>query len=407
MKSENDKMFAPKPLEGLKVLDFSRILSGPYATLVLADLGAEVIKIETLEKGDETRGFPPFNGPFSHYFIGLNRGKKSLSLNLKDERGVEIAKALARQCDVVVENFRPGVMEKLGLGYDVLSLENPSLCYCSISGFGNDSPLRDAPAFDIVAQALSGIMTINREPGTPPNKLGIPLGDMAGSIFALFGILAALYQRQTTSKGQKIDIAMLDSLIGMLGYLAQIFFVTGKAPQPVGTKHPSIVPYGAYPTSNGHVIVACLTEQFWQNFARSLDLEDLIEDPRFDQYTVRLENRAELEAIVNRQMERHDNAFWLKRLADFDVPSAPILDVAQALTQPHVIARGLVGKMSHDTAGEMAYIHTPIVFSGSSAGNSTPPPLLGEQSRKILSEMLKLDDEIISRLISDSIVQQS
>ena len=187
----NSQTTAPRPLAGIKVLDFSRILSGPFATLILSDLGAKVIKVETIDKGDETRHFPPFKGPFSHYFIALNRGKQSLALNLKTERGAEIARKLAKDSDLIVENFRPGVMDKLGLGYEALSADNPKLCYCSITGFGDDSPLRDKPAFDIVAQALSGIMSVNREAGGTPNRLGLPLGDMAGSIFAVFGILAS------------------------------------------------------------------------------------------------------------------------------------------------------------------------------------------------------------------------
>lgn len=379
----NGSKAMPRPLEGVKVLDFSRILSGPYATLILADLGAEVIKIETEGKGDETRGFPPFKGPFSHYFVALNRGKKSLTLDLKSDEGRDIAKALARDSDIVVENFRPGVMEKLGLGYEVLAAENPALCYCSISGFGNDSPLSDAPAFDIVVQALSGVMSVNCEPDGTPNKLGLPLGDMAGSIFALFGILAALYQRQVTGQGRKIEIAMLDSLIAMLGYLAQIYFVTGKAPKPVGTKHPSIVPYGAYPTSDGHVIVACLTEQFWCNFAKALGKGELTTDTRFSQYSARLENRLELEAIINTEMREHDTQYWLDRLKEFDVPCAPILNIAQALTQPHVAARGLIGETEHPEAGKLKYVETPIRFSGGETKTSAPPPLLGEHNHLI------------------------
>lgn len=396
----------PGPLSGLRVLDFSRILSGPYCTQILADLGAEVIKIETVGKGDETRSFPPFKGPFSHYFIALNRGKLSVALDLKSEKGAAIARDLAKNCDIVVENFRPGVMDKLGLGYETLSAANPGLVYCSITGFGDDSPLREKPAFDIVAQALSGIMSVNREAGGTPNRLGIPMGDMAGGIYALFGILAAMVERQTTGKGQRVDISMLDGLIGMLGYLAQIYFVTGKAPEPVGTKHPSIVPYGAYPTSDGHVIVACLTEQFWCNFAKALDLPDLVSDERFCEYSRRLENRDTLEAIIEERMRRDDTDYWLARLQEYDVPSAPILDVGQALEQAHTRERDLIDTTCHPAAGEIKVLRTPIRLDGHPLDASSPPPLLGEQTTEILSRVLGIDSSEIASLTEDSVVLQ-
>ena len=237
-----DQSPAPGPLAGIRVLDFSRILSGPYASMVLADLGADVIKVEPIGTGDETRNFPPFQGELSHYFIALNRSKQSLTLNLKSPEGIRIARDLARDSDIVLENFRPGVMDRLGLGYETLSGDNPKLIYGSITGFGRNSPHGDKPAFDIVAQALSGVMSINREPGQPPNRLGVPLGDLAGSIFSLFGLLAALHARHVTGRGQHVEIAMLDSLIALQGYLSQIYFVSGQEPEPMGTRHPSIVP---------------------------------------------------------------------------------------------------------------------------------------------------------------------
>lgn len=407
MNSQHTKTDKTGPLAGLRVVDFSRILSGPYATLILSDLGAEVIKIEAIENGDETRGFPPFKGSFSHYFIALNRGKQSLALNLKSPDGVEIARNLVKTADVLVENFRPGVMDRLGLGYDVLSADHPQLCYCSITGFGEDSPLSDKPAFDLVVQALSGVMSLNREAGGTPNKLSIPLGDMAGSIFAVFGILAALVQRQTLGRGQRIDVAMLDGLLGLLGYLAQIYFVTGKAPEPVGTKHSSIVPYGAFPTKDGHVIVACLTERFWQNFALALGLPELGSDPRFAEYTTRLRNRKELEAIIDTRMRDEDTDHWLRQLNEFDVPNAPILDVAQALEHPHTQARGLVEETFHPAAGTMKVVRTPLRFAGSPLTASSPPPLLGEQTSEILKGRLGLSDVRIAELIAGGVAFQA
>lgn len=403
MRDPKDKSPA-RPLAGLKVLDFSRILSGPYASMVLADLGADVIKVEPIEKGDETRNFPPFQNGMSHYYIALNRNKQSISLDLKAPEGLQIAKDLAQQSDIVLENFRPGVMDRLGLGYETLKAENEPLLYCSITGFGTNSPHGDKPAFDIVAQALSGVMSVNCEPGQAPNKLGIPLGDLAGSIFSVFGLLAALHERNATGRGKHIEVAMLDSLIALQGYLSQIYFVSGNDPQPVGTQHPSIVPYGSVPTSDGHVIVACLTERFWHNFARCLDRDDLIQDPRFAQYEARLANRAALEPIIHHKMSQHDTDYWLDRLEKFDVPSAPILSIGEALEQDHVAQRGLVETVTHPEVGEIKLVRSPILFDGQGATTAIAPASLGENTFDVLRQQLNINDDAIDQLVAKGVV---
>ncbi|MCD1636467.1 CoA transferase [Martelella mediterranea] len=395
---------AEGPLSGIKVLDFSRILSGPYASMVLADLGAEVIKIEPTEKGAETRGFPPFKGGMSHYYIALNRSKKSVALDLKSPEGLKIARELAAKSDIVLENFRPGVMDRLGLGYNALKADNSGLIYRSISGFGATSPHRDRPAFDIVAQAFSGVMSVNREPGQPPNKLGLPLGDMAGSIFSVFGILAALHERDVKGHGRHVEVAMLDSLIAMQGYLSQIYFLTGENPKPVGTQHQSIAPYGSFPTSDGYVIVACLTERFWHNFARCLDRENLIEDPRFALYQTRLENRDLLEPIINARMMQDDTAYWLDRLASFDVPNAPILSIGEALEQDHVKAHGLIETVHHPEIGDLRMVRGPIRFDGKTTGHSFAPSLLGEDTEAVLMKELGYSREQCEELLARSAV---
>ncbi len=388
------------PLSGLKVLDFSRILSGPYASMVLADLGAEIIKVEPIENGDETRNFPPFQNGMSHYYIALNRSKKSISLDLKSPEGADIARRLSQKCDIVLENFRPGVMDRLGLGYEDLRADNPGLIYCSITGFGKNSPHADKPAFDIVAQALSGVMHMNREPDQAPNKLSLPLGDMAGSIFSLFGVLAALHERNLTGQGKLVEIAMLDSLIAMQGYLSQIYFVSGQDPEPVGTRHPSIVPYGSFPTSDGHVIVACLTERFWHNFARCLGLEVLIDDPRFALYENRLAHRDALESEICARMQMDTTEYWLDRLTEFDVPNAPILSVAEALEQPHVAAHGLVENVTHPDVGDLKLVRSPMLFDGKGPAPATAPSMLGENTREVLAQELGLGPEEIDALLS-------
>lgn len=343
----------------------------------------------------------------SHYYIALNRSKQSIALDLKSPEGAQIARDLAAQSDVVLENFRPGVMDRLGLGYEQLKADNPSLIYCSITGFGRNSPHGDKPAFDIVAQALSGVMSVNCEPDQAPNKLGIPLGDMAGSIFSLFGLLAALHERNATGKGRHVEVAMLDSLIAMQGYLSQIYFVTGESPKPVGTQHPSIVPYGSFPTSDGHVIVACLTERFWHNFARALDRDDLIDDPRFSQYEQRLANRKDLEPIIHDRMTQDTTAYWLDRLEEFDVPSAPILSIGDALDQPHVAARNMVTPVSHPVVGDMRLVNNPILFDGENPAQNTAPNLLGESTRAVLAGRLGLSQDDITTLQSKGIIKQA
>jgi len=371
---------------------------------VLADLGADIIKIEPIESGDETRNFPPFIGGMSHYYIALNRSKKSIALDLKSPEGVQISRELAAQSDIVLENFRPGVMDRLGLGYETLKAENPSLIYCSITGFGTNSPHGDKPAFDIVAQALSGVMSVNREPGQAPNKLGLPMGDMAGSIFSLFGVLAALHERNMTGVGKLVEVAMLDSLVAMQGYLSQIYFATGESPKPVGTQHPSIVPYGSFPTADSHVIVACLTERFWHNFARCLGLEALIEDPRFAVYSARLANRADLEPLIHERMMQNTTRYWLERLTEFDVPNAPILSIGEALEQDHVAARGLIETVSHREIGPLNLVRGPILFDGQGPAKAIAPSLLGEDTDHILQTRLGYTRDQIDSLRQRAVI---
>lgn len=386
------------PLNNIKVLDFTRVLSGPYATMMLGDQGAEIIKIEAPTKGDDTRHFPPFHGEMSHYFMALNRNKKSIVLNLATEEGKEIARDLAAKCDVVIENFRPGVMKRLGLDYATLSERNPALVYCSISGFGADGPLRDQPSFDIVAQALSGVMSINGEPGSRPTKMGLPIGDMAGGIYAAIAILSALYERKETGKGRLVDISMLDSLIGMLGYLAQIYLVTGESPKPQGTSHPNIVPYGAFQTSDGYIIIACLTENFWHNLARAIGAEELINDPRFTDYASRLAHRTEMNELIEKYISNGTTAEWAERLQQHDVPHSPILSVGEALEHPNTKARGMANNVTHPILGDLRLVGNPINYMGVPRPSLSPPPLLGENTEEILMNMLNINPQEIADL---------
>src|SRR5437667_5991633 len=305
------------PLQGIRVIDLTRVLAGPFATQNLGDLGAEVLKIEPPERGDETRHFPPFLAGESHYFLGINRNKKSLVVDLQQPDGAEILRRLAASAAILVENYRPGVMDRLGLGYDALAEINPRLIYCAISGFGLSGPLRDKPSFDIVTQALSGGLSINGERGHMPVKLGIPLGDMVGGIFGPMAILAALHERSRTGQGRLIDISLYDGLIGMLGYFAQLAFITGQDPPPMGSSHPNIVPYGSFPAADGSIIIAVLSESFWGKLCDALERPDLATDPRFLTPTLRRDHRDEVDAEIAAVTRTRTVAEWEARLAKY------------------------------------------------------------------------------------------
>ena len=280
----------PGPLAGLRVLDLTRVLAGPMTTQFLGDLGAEIIKVEP-PGGDDTRSFPPHVGGESHYFVGLNRGKRGVVLDLRTTDGAETLRRLADACDVLVENFRPGVMNRLGLGPAALMARNPRLIWCAISGFGADGPLRDEPSFDIVTQALTGVMSVNGPEGGPPTKLGLPVGDMSGAIFGAVSILAALHERHATGRGRLIDVSLYDGTMSLLAHFAQLPALTGADPAPMGSRHPSVVPYDAFPARDGTVVIACLADRFWPRLCAALESPDLAADPRYATTASRREHR--------------------------------------------------------------------------------------------------------------------
>jgi crotonobetainyl-CoA:carnitine CoA-transferase CaiB-like acyl-CoA transferase len=396
----------PGPLGGVKVLDLTRVLAGPFVTHILGDLGAEILKVEAPGHGDETRTFAPHVGGESHYFIGLNRHKKSLVIDLRKPRGAQILRDLAAKSDVLVENFRPGVMERLGLGYETLAKVNPRLIYCAVSGFGLTGPLRDKPSFDIVTQALSGALSLNGEAGGTPVKLGLPLGDMVGGVFGSIGVLSALHERHATGRGRLVDISLHDGMLGMLGYLAQLFFVTGADPKPVGTSHPNIVPYGAFPASDGLVIIACLTQGFWGKLCESLARPELAGDERFATGADRLKNRDALNRIIAEITKTRTVEHWTRRLADNDVPHAPVLGVGAALGHPHSVAREMVVTAEHPAAGTIKMVGRPIKFPGMKQPPLRPSPLLGQHTAEVLREELGLGDDVLTQLRNDGVIDR-
>ncbi len=392
------------PLQGIRVLDFTRVLAGPAATLALADLGAEVFKIESPGTGDDTRSFPPFRDGESHYFLSVNRGKKSIVIDLKADQGVALAKSLAAKCDILIENYRPGVMDRLGLGYATLSVINPRLVYCSISGFGMTGPLRDRPSFDIVLQALSGALSVNGEAGGAPTKLGIPLGDLVGGINGPIAILAALHERGVTGRGRLIDVSLLDGMLGMLGYLSQLAFFTGEDPKPQGSQHPNLVPYGAFPARDGSIIIACLTNSFWERLCRALGMQDVMRDPRFESLERRRDNRAEINELIASVTREKSVQELVELLTQHEVPHAPILGIKDALSQPQAAAREMVVETEHARLGKIPIVNRPVKFPGDAQPMPTAPPMLGQHTDEILREVLGLSSERIAQLRSSKVV---
>jgi len=392
------------PLQGIRVLDFTRVLAGPAASLALGDLGAEVLKIEPPGTGDETRTFPPFRAGESHYFLSVNRGKKSIVVDLKTAAGVALAKDLAAKCDVLIENYRPGVMDRLGLGYEALSALNPRLIYCAISGFGMTGPLRDRPSFDIVMQALSGALSVNGEPDRPPTKLGIPLGDLVGGVNGPMGILAALYERSVTGRGRLIDVSLFDGMLGMLAYLPQLAFFTGADPKPQGSQHPNLVPYGVFPAKDGSIVIACLTNSFWANICGALGMDDWIEDPRFDTLVKRRDLRETVNERIRGVTTRKTVNELVELLTQHQVPHAPILGIQEALSQPQAVAREMVVETDHQLLGKIPIVNRPIKFPADSQPVPAAPPVLGQHTDEILQGILGLTAEQIAQLRASKVV---
>ena len=396
----------PLPLQDIRVIDFTQVMLGPCATQVLADYGADVIKIEKEKIGDLSRwsvGSDP-DGLNNPVFCSMNRNKRSVAVDLKAEETKELILELLDTADVVVNNFRPGVMHKLGLGYETLSAVNPMLVYCAISGFGASGPLRDRPSFDLITQALSGVMSVNGPPDAPPQKLGLPLGDLAGGMYGALAVVSALFERKSSGRGRLIDISLMDCMQGMLGYLAQLYFVTGREPGRSGNKHPLLVPYGDYATADGRILIVCLTDASWQNVARALDHPEWIDDVRYATIASRVQHRVELDRDIELALAARPTADWQRRLDQADVPNAPILGVGASLEHPQTRARQMVEEVQHPTAGTVRLVGRPIKFAGESMAPMEPPPTLGQHTREVLARHLgysagELDELARARVI--------
>lgn len=401
-----NRPFPTGPLSGIRVLDLSRVLTGPFCSMILADLGAEVLKVEEPGSGDQTRTVPPFVEGESHYYMAINRNKQSIVVDLKTDEGREIILGLADKSDIVLENFRPGVMARLGLAYEVLQKRKPDLIICSITGFGQEGPMADVPSFDLVTQALSGIMSINGEADGPPTKMGVPMGDVGGGMWAAIAVLAALQHRTATGKGLHVDLSLLDGLVGLLGYLAEMYLVTGESPGRVGSAHHSIVPYGRYPVKDGHIVLALHVGPFWRKFCQAVGRADLIYNSKFKTTAGRQENREELEAIVIEILAEKTASEWGDFLRAADIPSSPVLNVGEALNQPAIEGRGLIKDTVHPVAGKVRVVGSPIQYSGDFAEEAyAPSALLGQHTKAVLSGLLDYDNERINQLFSDGVVE--
>jgi formyl-CoA transferase/CoA:oxalate CoA-transferase len=398
---------ADQPLRGVRILDLTRVLAGPFCTQILGDLGADVVKVEAVGTGDEVRSIPPYYpGRASHYFLAINRNKRSIAVDMKADEGRQIILDLTAGCDVVIENFRPRVMSRLGLGFEELCARNPSVILVSISGFGSDGPLADKPSFDLVTQARSGVMSITGEPDGPPTKLGIPMGDLGGGLWGAIAVLAALHRRTSDSAPQHVDLSLLEGLMGLLGYLAQYAMLTDSAPERVGSSHHHVVPYGRFQAKDGHIVLALHVGPFWRRFCEAIGRNDLLDDERFRTTDDRRANRDQLVPIVEEILRRRTRAEWDQILNDADVPFGPIFDVPEALAQEQIKAREVMQRFVHPTAGEVEVVGTPVRFKGGGERTApVPPPLLGEHTREILADMLKYDDDTISRLVKNGVIE--
>jgi crotonobetainyl-CoA:carnitine CoA-transferase CaiB-like acyl-CoA transferase len=406
----------PGPLAGIRVLDLTRVLAGPWAAQNLADLGAEVIKVERPKKGDDSRAFgPPWlkdaqgrDTAESAYFACANRGKKSVTLDLANSKGQTIARELAERCDVLLENFKYGDLDRYGLGYAQLKKVNPGLIYCSVTGFGHSGPWRERPGYDFMIQGMGGLMSVTGErddrAGGGPQKAGIPIADLITGMYASVAICAALAHRAKSGQGQHLDLALLDSLVAVLANQGANYLATGSPPGRLGNDHPNIAPYQVLKTADGNVIVACGNDNLFRKFCEVAGRPELADDARYATNGKRVANRAELTRILSEIMVKRSMRDWLDALEAAGVPCGPINNLEQVFAEPQAVARGLRMELPHPTAGKVALTRSPMRFSETPVQHDMPPPTLGQHTEEVLKGLLKKSPSEIEKLRAEGIL---
>jgi CoA:oxalate CoA-transferase len=394
------------PLEGIRVLDLTQVLFGPFATMLLSDMGAEVIKIERPEVGDIARGNGPVVRGVSTYFLSLNRGKKSLTLNLTTEKGVELFLKLVQSADLLVENFTPGTMERLGLGYERVREHNPRIIYIAGSGFGQNGPYKTKPAFDVIIQAMGGIMSITGEEGGPPVRPGVSYGDIAAGLFLCVAALAALHERQTSGEGQLVDISMLDCQVTVQENAFVRYLNTGEVPRALGTRHPVIAPFQAFQTKDGYVAVALrggMKDQ-WPLFCAVIDRLDIMDDPRFRDGWLRVQNYEVLEPVLREIMKTRTTEEWVSELEKVEIPCGPVNTIPQVADDLQIAARDMIIDVNHPTAGRFKVVNTPFRFSRTPSRVEQVSPELGGHTQDVLGQLLGITETEIAELKKSGVI---
>ena len=395
---------AKGPLTGVRVLDLTRVLAGPFCSMLLGDMGAEVIKIEEPGKGDDTRSWPPFAGGEATYFMAVNRNKRSVTLNLKAPEGQRILKSLVRKSDVLLENFRPGTMDKLGFGYAALARLNPRLVYCSISGFGESGPEAHRAGYDLVVQAESGIMDLTGFPDGPPVKVGNSIADLVAGMSAAHGVTLALLARARSRRGQKVEIAMLDVMASLLTYQAGIYFGTGQRPARRGNAHPSIVPYEVFRAADAFLVLGVANNALWAKCCAALERPGLARDPRYDTEAKRVQNRDTLIPLLNEILGAKTAAEWVTRFEATGVPAGRIRSVAEVCESEHLKARGMIVRLPHPTATQVTVMGVPIRLQATPGKVASAPPVLGQHTDRVLKSLVGLKAAEIARLRRDGVI---
>jgi CoA:oxalate CoA-transferase len=394
------------PLEGIKVLDLTWVLSGPFATMILSDLGAEVIKVERLRVGDIARGNGPFIDGLSTYFLSLNRGKKSITLNLASERGKGILLEMVKNADVVVQNFAPGTMEKLGLDYKTLKQHNPQIIYAACSGFGQTGPYAKKLALDVIVQAMGGMMSITGEPDGPPIRPGASIGDIAAGLFLCIAILACLQERHISGQGQMIDISMLDCQVAIQENAFVRYLNTGEVPRALGTRHPVFTPFQVFPTKDGYIAVATMggAQDQWPLYCATIGLMDLIDDERFQTGWMRTQNYEVLEPILTEAMKAKTTQQWLEEFEKVDIPCGPVNTIDKVAADPQILAREMIAEVEHPEAGSFKVANTPVKLSRTPAKLGKASPDLGENTEEVLSSLLGMKQEELRELKESGVI---